>query len=54
MEERELPCPQCGYFIVSTSAPWGRIKAYCRRCKKWRFVLLGKPPMQDVLTQSAA
>lgn len=43
--ERVLPCPICGYYLVSTTAQWGKIKAYCRgACRKYVYVLLGKPP----------
>jgi hypothetical protein len=45
MRERELTCPHCGYYLTSTTAPWGRIKAYCRgACRKFVYVYLGKPP----------
>lgn len=47
IRERELTCPHCGYYLTSTTAPWGRIKAYCRgACRKFVYVYLGKPPEQ--------
>lgn len=58
MEERDLSCPHCGYFLTSTTAPWGRIKAYCRGCRKMRIVFVGRPPDKEdrarLLTQTAA
>lgn len=48
MSDRSLNCPMCGYFLVSTNAPWGRIKAYCRgTCRRFVYVYLGKPPEQS-------
>lgn len=47
-EERRIACPICGYYLTSTTAPWGRIKAYCRgACRKYVYVYLGKPPADD-------
>lgn len=49
-QERQLSCPNCGYYVTSTTAPWGRIKAYCRgACRKYVYVYLGKPPESDAL-----
>lgn len=44
-EPREYRCPKCGAFVMKASAPWGWTHVYCRWCKAWRTVYMGKKPV---------
>lgn len=55
--DQDVSCSGCGKFLAATNAPWGRVKAYCRGCRKFRYGYLGKPPEEDqhsTLTEQAA
>lgn len=43
--DRQVPCPKNPRaWFTSTNAPWGRVTAYCRWCRKVHTVMLGKAP----------
>jgi ribosomal protein S27E len=50
-DSREHSCPRCGAFLVKSTAPSGWLRVFCKACKSWQTLHLGKEQRFDPHTR---
>ncbi len=50
---QEYRCRYCGYYLFSTDAERGRIRAICRQCRRPQVIELRPAPAPEPLTTAA-